>query len=125
MLPGVGSFAAATSKLNELGLKEALIERINSGKPTLSICLGLQLLASSSEEAQGVAGLGIFNESISKFPNSVRVPQIGWNKVEVDSSCKYLQSGYAYFANSYRLESTPTGWSAAYADHGGKIRRGN
>jgi imidazole glycerol phosphate synthase glutamine amidotransferase subunit len=121
VLPGVGAFGYAISELEQSRLIEALVERINQDLPTLAICLGLQLLASSSQESPGVCGLSIFDSEIQRFSDSVRVPQMGWNYVEPAAACRYLQSGYAYFANSYRLAEAPSGWQPAYSDYDGKF----
>ena len=61
VLPGVGSFGDTVDSLNKYGIKEAVIEFINSGKPFLGICLGLQLLFPGSEESEGAEGLGVFD----------------------------------------------------------------
>lgn len=121
VLPGVGALGAAMNRLSGDGLVEALTARVREGRPTLAVCLGLQILCESSAESPGVRGLGILKCRAEKFPSSVRVPQIGWNRVEADSGCRLLVSGYAYFANSYRLADPPAGWNAAYSDHGGRF----
>jgi imidazole glycerol-phosphate synthase subunit HisH len=121
VLPGVGAFGAAMEKLRALDLIEALRERIRAGRHTLAVCLGLQLLAGSSEESPGVEGLNLFPEPVARFKGAVRIPQLGWNRVEPEPGCNLLHKGYAYFANSFRLGQAPSGWSAAYADHGGRF----
>ena len=118
MLPGVGAFGASLQRLEEHGLDTALIERIKVDKPTIAICVGHQLLFEASEESPGVRGLGIVQATISRFPEGVRVPQFGWNAVAADDACNLLDSGYAYFANSYRATEAP-GWRVARAEHGG------
>jgi len=93
----------------------------------MAICLGLQLLASSSDETPGITGLSIFEEShVARFagldPSNqlpLKVPQLGWNKVVADPSARLLTTGYAYFANSFRLTTPPPGWTAALSDYGG------
>lgn len=119
VLPGVGAFSAAMERLREKGLDQALAGRIREGRPTLAVCLGLQLLAGESEESPGVAGLGVFPGRVTRFPGTVRVPQLGWNRVETGAGCRLLASGFAFYANSYRLEDAPSGWEAATTDHGG------
>ena len=119
MLPGVGAFGAAMENLRASGMAAPLRERMAAGKPTLSICVGLQLLCRTSEESPGVAGLGLVDAAVTRFPDSVRAPQFGWNRIDAAEGCAALTSGHAYFANSYRLAETPAGWSAAIADHGG------
>ena len=119
VLPGVGAFGAGMAQLRALHLDDALIERVQAARPTLAVCLGLQLLAASSEESPGVRGLGLFAMGARRFADTVRVPQLGWNRVEPTASCQILQPGYAYFANSYYLAAPPPGFQAAFSDHGG------
>lgn len=119
VLPGVGAFGAAMKQLDEDRLVDVLAERVRDGRATLAVCLGMQLLAEASEENPGVAGLGSMEGAATRFPTSVRVPQLGWNRIEADQSCRWLRSGFAYFANSYRLERVPSGWCGGTADHGG------
>ncbi len=121
MLPGVGAFGAGMKRLEALGLVDALRERIQSDHPTMAICLGLQLLASSSEETPGIEGLGILpNIEVREFSPAVRVPQLGWNLVHASSEGRFVvEDGHAYFANSYRIEHAPGDWSAALAEYDG------
>lgn len=118
VLPGVGSLSAAMERLEGLELAPALRERIAQGLPTLAICLGLQLLAEASEESPGVPGLAAFEGRVEELRGDVRLPHLGWNRVEVDDSCELLRSGYACFANGYALPRAPRGWSAATCSHG-------
>jgi len=121
VLPGVGAFAAAMSKLQEHELTEVMLERIQKDQPTLGICLGLQLLCSESDESPGISGLGLIDERITRFPNSVPVPQLGWNEINPEEGCEFLQHGYAYFANSFRLETPPKDWNYAVTTHASKF----
>lgn len=122
LLPGVGSFAPGMAALREAGLAGALRARIAAGRPTLAICLGLQMLAEGSEEAPGVPGLGVMRGVARRFSEEVTVPQLGWNLVE--GSGGLIESGYAYFANSYRIVEAPDGWTPAWTDHGGRFCAG-
>jgi imidazole glycerol phosphate synthase glutamine amidotransferase subunit len=120
VLPGVGAFGAAMQRLEDDGVATILAERIRAGRPTLAVCVGLQLLCESSEESPGVSGLGVLPAQVTRYPDTVRVPQLGWNAIEPVTRCRMLAAGHAYFANSYRLTDAPPGWRAAYADHGGR-----
>jgi imidazole glycerol phosphate synthase glutamine amidotransferase subunit len=120
VLPGVGAFAAAMQALQTRELVQPLQERIRKGQPTLAICLGLQLFAAESEESPNVAGLGIWSDRIVRL-TSQRVPQLGWNRVDAAKASHYLESGYAYYANSYCLGAEPQGWTASWSDHDGKL----
>lgn len=121
MLPGVGSFGAAMGELVTHGYVEALKERFDENRPTMAICVGLQLLCQSSEEDSGCEGLSVVKAKVGRFHGEIRVPQMGWNKVMTGAGCQFLKDGYAYFANSYRLESVPEGWNGALANHGGEF----
>ena len=129
VLPGVGSFAPVARRLRESGMGDAIRMRVEEDQPTLAICLGLQLLAVGSEEGEGVEGLGVLDARASRYPSTVVVPQLGWNTVDADDSCRFLTGGAAYFANSYRLTGDVPGWGVARSDHGGvfvaAVERGN
>lgn len=118
VLPGVGSFATAMLELRKQGFVEYLIDRINNGRPTLAICLGLQLLCKSSEESTECDGLGIIDAVVKRFRGDLLVPQLGWNHVDASFSGGALQSGFAYFANSYYLDQQPAGWNVATTSYG-------
>ncbi|MFN0011180.1 MAG: imidazole glycerol phosphate synthase subunit HisF [Phycisphaerales bacterium] len=127
VLPGVGSLGAAMAVLGAAGLVEPLRDRLAAGRATLCVCLGMQMLLQGSEESPGVRGLGVLSGVARRFEeNAVRVPQIGWNEVDPDPACGLLQSGAAYFANSFRLTSLSeqdalAGWRAAHTEYGGRF----
>lgn len=129
ILPGVGSFGAAMSEIEPNGIARAIRDRVTWDRPLLAICLGLQLLAESSEESPGVNGLGVLPTRVTRFPEPLRAPHFGWNMVTSNDSGGLIEPGYAYFANSYRLTSAPPGWYSAWTDYGGPfvaaIERGN
>ncbi len=122
VLPGVGALAAAMEALHAAELVEALQARVRAGRPTLAICLGMQLLLGGSEESPGVPGLGVVEGHARRFVGEdLLIPQLGWNKVAPERGCALLEPGYAYFANSYRLVDAPEGWSVARTEHGGQF----
>lgn len=121
VLPGVGSFGAAMAEVDRVGMRDALCERLSDGRPTLVVCVGMQLLAEASEESDGTRGLGHIDSAVGRFPDSERVPQLGWNEVRAGRDCRFLTDGWAYFANSYRIEDLPVGWAGAITDYGGEF----
>jgi|UniRef100_A0A7V3VU38 imidazole glycerol phosphate synthase glutamine amidotransferase subunit len=108
ILPGVGAFGAAITKLRKAGILERLLEWLRGDKPYLGICLGLQLLFESSEEAEGINGFGIFKGRMKRFLTS-KIPQIGWNSIEVIKPSPIFNSQrkkvYFYFLHSYYLDT--------------------
>ncbi len=121
VIPGVGTFAAARAALDDR-IAAALVRRIEAGRPTLCICLGLHLLCESSAESPGVEGLSIIPRTIERFNHGARVPQMGWNRVCPEDGVRYVpESGFAYFANSYRLADVPSGWNVVWAEHGARF----
>ena len=94
LLPGVGHFGQMMRALDTLGVRETLVQRIQSGVPFFGICLGMQALFESSEEAPEVRGLGLYPGIVRRFPMDARVPHMGWNQLEPDGR-------YVYFAHSY------------------------
>jgi glutamine amidotransferase len=105
ILPGVGHFGQMMRALDEMDVRDALVERIRAGVPFLGICLGLQALFESSDEAPEARGLGIFSGRIEKFRGEARVPHMGWNSLERVGESRLLTgtgaTPYVYFANSF------------------------
>lgn len=121
VLPGVGAFAAAMEHIDEHSWRHSLVSRIEAGRPTLAICVGMQLLCEKSEESTEANGLGVVSETITRFPEGLIVPQLGWNRVAPDPACRFLRAGWAYFANSYRLGSMSDDWIGAQTEYGGSF----
>lgn len=125
LLPGVGAFGAAMARLEEQDLVEPLRERLRAGWPTLAVCIGMQLLASESEESPGVEGVASIPARVARFTDAVRVPHMGWNRVQAPAQADWIESGHAYFANSYRVSADQrsalerAGWSVATCDYDG------
>jgi imidazole glycerol-phosphate synthase subunit HisH len=105
ILPGVGHFGQMMRALDGMQVREVLLERIRAGVPFLGICLGLQALFESSEEAPEERGLGLFPGEIRRFPATARVPHMGWNEIEQRNGSRLLKNlaphPYVYFAHSY------------------------
>jgi len=94
VLPGVGSAGSAMAALRARGLDEALRERVAAGRPTLGICLGLQLALEESEEDGGVPGLGLLPGRTVRLREG-RVPRMGWSRVDALGDTYYFCHAYA------------------------------
>lgn len=111
ILPGVGAFGDAMEKLRGYGLVSVIRETADKGIPFLGICLGLQLMFESSEEAPGVAGLGILPGKIVRIPDKegLKIPHIGWNSLTFPNQGRLFQGiaegAYVYFVHSYYLQA--------------------
>ena len=105
ILPGVGHFGQMMRALDQMEVREALLDRIRTGVPFLGICLGMQALFQDSEEAPGERGLGLFEGTNRRFPAEAKVPHMGWNEIQPRSGSKLLAGlaphAYLYFAHSY------------------------
>ncbi|HEX7316597.1 MAG TPA: imidazole glycerol phosphate synthase subunit HisH [Pyrinomonadaceae bacterium] len=81
VLPGVGAFRACMEALTERGFDRLVRERVVEGTPLLGVCVGMQMLFEESEEFGTTAGLGFLRGRVRRFPEGLRVPQVGWNQV--------------------------------------------
>ena len=132
VLPGVGSFKDCMSNLKELNLIDPIRKFIDGGKPFLGICLGLQVLFEESEEYGPVAGLGIlpgkvvkFSRNISETKNGqlIKVPHMGWNKIEVKKKDPLFENfdviaPYFYFVHSYYVVPKDKNMVATVTNYG-------
>lgn len=144
ILPGVGHFGHCLSQLSEGGYLEPIRQHIDSGKPFMGICVGLQALFEGSEENPDVPGLGLVRKRMQKFDNNTKsVPHIGWNSAMnttagssgAQSFCGLNPGSKYYYVHSYAALYTPgvlekDGWSIATATYGdeefiGAIAKGN
>jgi imidazole glycerol phosphate synthase glutamine amidotransferase subunit len=108
ILPGVGHFGQMMRALDAMQVREVLLSRIHAGVPFLGICLGLHALFEASEEAPGLAGLGLISDSVRKFSGDMRVPHMGWNEIEPQAGARPSRllrdlpaKTHLYFAHSY------------------------
>lgn len=110
VVPGVGAFDAAMKVLRQKKLVAFIRDWVRTGRPYLGICLGLQLLFESSEEAPGVRGLGLLKGRVVKFrfaDRRMKVPHMGWNEVRPvgpaarDRKALLPASAFFYFVHSY------------------------
>lgn len=120
IFPGQGHFGAMMKGLEERQLLAPLRDAFAAGKPFLGICLGLQALYESSEEAPGVAGLGILPGSVARFQGVFKIPHIGWSQLELRSENRLLRGvadgSFVYFCHSYYGPVTPE--ACAVTDYG-------
>ncbi len=118
LLPGVGAFGAAMGRLKENNLDAALRERMKAKKPTMGICLGMQMFCLDSEESPDIPGIGGILARVGKFRTRLPLPQLGWNRVKPAEGRTIVQPGWAYFANSYRVASAPENGICAQSVYG-------
>ncbi|MFD7525653.1 imidazole glycerol phosphate synthase subunit HisH [Paenibacillus chitinolyticus] len=107
ILPGVGAFGDAMEQLRSLGLDRLLRELTAQGKPLLGICLGMQLLFTSSEEYGEHDGLNLLPGQVVRFQGDYKVPHMGWNRLEFKQTSPLLEGleeGHVYFVHSYHVK---------------------
>ena len=116
VLPGVGAFKDCMANLKQLKLVDPICQFIESGRPFLGICLGLQVLFDESEEYGPVAGLGILPGKVVRFLDGcsetkngppMKIPHMGWNQIEVKKKGPLFEAmdtaPYFYFVHSYHV----------------------
>jgi glutamine amidotransferase len=128
VLPGVGAFAEAMSRLRRGGFEDALEREVRrDGRPFLGLCLGMQLMASESIEHGRHRGLGWLEGIVTRIPEEVhgarvRVPHVGWNDLEVVRRDGMLRDASAkptfYYVHSYYFEPTDSAVVSGYTTHG-------
>jgi glutamine amidotransferase len=130
ILPGVGAFDHAMESFTRSGLRETTEDRVlRRNTPVIGICVGMQMLAGSSEEGR-LPGLGWIPGVVKKFdetkiPFATRLPHMGWNDVEVDSRAQIFQEfpqlPRFYFLHSYYFDCADPGDAVAWSDYGGRF----
>ena len=124
ILPGVGSFGDAMEKLHDYGLVDVIKKVVDKKTPFLGICLGLQLLFESSEECEGIEGLGILPGKIVRIPagEDLKIPHIGWNSLVYPNKGRLFdgipENSYVYFVHSYYLQAEDEDIVTAVTDYG-------
>ena len=124
ILPGVGAFGDAMSKLNEYNLIDVIHKVVKKGTPFLGICLGLQVMFEDSEESPEVKGLGLLPGHVVRFDPSygLKIPQIGWNSLVDVKKCRLLKNiysgSYVYFVHSYYVKASDRNDVVANAMYG-------
>lgn len=121
VVPGVGHYAA-TRALDGSGIRDAVVESMERGVPFLGICVGMQWMLASSEEAPDVHGLALWPGECIRFPSGVKSPHVGWNSLQIRENSSRLLRGvasesYVYFTHSYRVPLLKA--TAAECEYGG------
>lgn len=127
VFPGVGSFGSAVDIVEKFRFKTSIKKFINTGKPFLEICLGLQLLFSLRKESPNKDDLSVLKGKISKIPSldGCKVPHVGWNSLNVKSQNGILKgidnNSYVYFVHSYFLKAENSDIVTSCVDYGVSI----
>ena len=121
VFPGQGSCDSSMVNLRNQGLDEILVEWINSGKPFMGVCLGLQLLLEESDEGDE-RGLGVLEGRVEKLPEGQKVPHMGWNSVRFTTDHPVFkgvsQNSYFYFVHSYIAVPKASSIIAGHTEYG-------
>jgi glutamine amidotransferase len=126
VLPGVGAFRACMEALTARSFDRLVRERVEEGTPLLGVCVGMQMLFEESEEFGTTRGLGLMRGRVRRFPEGLRVPQVGWNQVEWRKPHALAEGiedeSFFYFVHSYFCDAVEeedvlgrTEYGAAYA----------
>ncbi|HEY3347729.1 MAG TPA: imidazole glycerol phosphate synthase subunit HisH [Nitrospirota bacterium] len=130
VLPGVGAFADCMDNLTRMGLVDTVHRVVDSGRPFMGICLGLQLLFDESEEFGLHKGLGIIPGRVVRFPTEVagnteelyKIPHMGWNKVKIKNRPPHLagvaDGSFFYFVHSYYVVPADPSVAATTTSYG-------
>jgi glutamine amidotransferase len=112
VLPGVGAFRDCINNLRAGGFVEPLLQHVESGKPLLGICVGMQMLFDESEEFGRHKGLGLVSGKVLHFPidmteggERLKVPHMGWNNIQIQKPSPIFEGtedgSFVYFVHSY------------------------
>lgn len=122
VVPGDGAFGKAMENLRAGGWIEPLLDWVARGKPFLGICVGMQLMFETSEEMGVHRGLGILLGNVKRFPEGLKIPQMGWNQIGIRQTSPLLRDvpdgGYVYFVHSYYCEPSDSSVTLATTDYG-------
>jgi len=121
VLPGVGAFEAAIENMKSKAFFAIINDWLQSHKPFLGICLGMQVLFEESEESKEVHGFSTFQGKVVQFTKH-KVPQIGWNQVHIERRSKLLKGirdhSFFYFLHGYYVQSCPEDIIVGTTHHG-------
>ena len=125
ILPGVGSFKDAIDNLKKLNLISVIKEKVNEGCPLLGICLGMQMLFQEGYEGEYREGLGFIEGKIKLMEpkENVKIPHIGWNRLEINKKNKILKGisceSFVYYVHSFMAIEMESNNLIAYSEYGG------
>ena len=133
VLPGVGAFRACMGALVERGFDRLVRARVREGTPLLGVCVGMQMLFEESEEFGLTPGLGLLRGRVRRFPETLRVPQVGWNQVAWRRAHPLTEGiadgSFFYFVHSYLCEEEDAADALGETEYGlnytSVVARGN
>ena len=123
VLPGVGNFGACMRAVRERGFDVSVARAVGEGRPFLGICVGMQMLFESSAESPGTTGLGVIAGSVEWLPDTVKRPQMQWNRLEVTGEDPILGPGgdWYYFVHSLAAVPEDPTTIIGTVDYGGPV----
>lgn len=123
VLPGVGNFGRCREALAATGMDRVALDAVESGRPFLGICVGMQLLHEESEESPGAKGLGVLPGVVRLLPEGVKRPQMQWNRLDLVADSPLWEGlgehPWVYFVHSYAVEGSEH--VIATCDYGGPV----
>ncbi|MEZ4532519.1 MAG: imidazole glycerol phosphate synthase subunit HisH [Thermomicrobiales bacterium] len=128
VLPGVGHAGHAIGEIERRGLTPAIQESVESGKPFLGICVGMQVLFEHQQEGD-IQGFGFLHGNVRQIEGAAKLPHIGWNQVSTGNPDDGIDEGYFYFVHSFVANPTDPQDVAATSTYGEEfpvvVKRGN
>jgi glutamine amidotransferase len=123
VLPGVGAFGRCMEAIRAGGIDDLAHEAVESGRPFIGICVGMQLLYEASDETPGATGLGILPGAVRRLPDGVKRPQMQWNTLDIVRPSPLFEGlddpAWMYFVHSFAAE--PSEDTTATCDYGGPV----
>ena len=121
VVPGVGAFGSCMKGLKSVNGDSVIQERLKLGKPTLGICIGMQILFQSGLEHGNFSGIGVVGGEVAKL-NAPVLPHMGWNTVRIEGTSKLfkgIEQESFYFVHSYAAPAVKVGQASAYTNYYG------
>jgi glutamine amidotransferase len=125
VLPGVGAFGRCMEALRDAGLAGVALDTIGAGRPFLGICVGMQMLFDASEESPGVSGLAVVPGRVRWLPDTVKRPQMQWNRLELERATPLFDrlgpDPWMYFVHSFHPVPDDPAVVVATCHYGGRV----